>query len=313
MKFVDDRAWSDPDVPFTSMDVVTDDGARLHVRSYGSDDLPVIVFVHGHNARLEYWNPQINTLADRYRVVAYDQRGFGRSTVGERGVGTDAIAGDLEAVLAATVPADQRAVLVGHSFGGIAVLAWSKSYPDSVDKRVSAVLLANTIAERFHATSRLIPFAGHFAWIRRPIFHALGRMQRAVNPNPLVRFFFRFFWAPAANTRAADFLLRLSVGVNVTVSRAWSVALAGLKLTQGVSNLSVPTSVIVGSRDRAMPRVASARIADGLRETGNLHRFVEVKGVGHCTNVEALTVFNDEVVRLAVLRRGASQLAAESA
>ncbi|MCE5288858.1 MAG: alpha/beta hydrolase [Nocardiaceae bacterium] len=291
----------DPHIPFTSVEVVTDDGARLHVRTYGSADAPAIVLVHGHGGRVEYWNPQINALASQFRVVVYDQRGFGRSTMGTAGVDTPTLASDLEAVLAEALSAGDRAILVGHSFGGISVLAWAKRFPDHVSTRASAVLLANTIAERFHATSKLVPFAGRAAWIRRPLFRFLGRAQPSVPPNPVVRLVFRLMWVPAAGWRAVDFLLQLSVGVGMRVSSTWTAALSGLKLNEGVANLNVPTTVLVGSRDRATPPLASSRIADILRGTGHLHRFVELEGVGHCPNIETPELFDDEIRRLAAM------------
>mgnify|MGYP002653467218 CR=1 FL=1 len=53
---------------------VTDDGARLRVVHHGPADAPVLVLVHGWSCCVEYWNPQINALAERYHVIAYDQR-----------------------------------------------------------------------------------------------------------------------------------------------------------------------------------------------------------------------------------------------
>ena len=52
------------------------------------------------------------------RVITYDQRGHGRSTVGNLPLGPDVLADDLSAVLAATVREDKKAVIVGHSMGG---------------------------------------------------------------------------------------------------------------------------------------------------------------------------------------------------
>ncbi|MBF6339936.1 alpha/beta fold hydrolase [Nocardia abscessus] len=58
--------------------------------------------------------------------------------------GIEHLADDLHAVLTATVPGNQRAVIAGHSLGGIAVMAWAARHPDEVTARAAAVALVNT-------------------------------------------------------------------------------------------------------------------------------------------------------------------------
>ena len=106
--------------------VLTADGTRLNVVTYGPSareqaDRDVIVFVHGWTCTTEYWNPQLNHLlagssGDR-TVVAYDQRGHGRSELGTRKLSVDILGQDLDAVLSQVVPPGRKAVLVGHSMG----------------------------------------------------------------------------------------------------------------------------------------------------------------------------------------------------
>lgn len=163
--------FREPRVAYAATTVATHDGAQLHVRSYGSAFGQPIVLIHGFGCRIEYWNPQINALAAKYRVIAYDQRGLGRSTLGSDGVRPDVLGRDLAAVLDAVLAPGERAVLVGHSFGGITIMAWAQRFAAHA---VSAVLLANTIAERFSATTMLLPFADRYRHIRRPLITALA-------------------------------------------------------------------------------------------------------------------------------------------
>jgi pimeloyl-ACP methyl ester carboxylesterase len=53
---------------------------------------------------------------------------------------------DLDAVLEATVPAGRRAILVGHSMGGMTIMSWADQYREKVGTRVSAVVLVTTAA-----------------------------------------------------------------------------------------------------------------------------------------------------------------------
>src|SRR3546814_7423242 len=63
-------------------ELTTDDGAIINVRAYGPVDGDPIVLSHGWTCSTEFWYPQVNALAGEYRVITYDQRGHGRSTVG---------------------------------------------------------------------------------------------------------------------------------------------------------------------------------------------------------------------------------------
>ncbi|WP_158102180.1 alpha/beta fold hydrolase, partial [Streptomyces glaucescens] len=98
------------------------DGARLHVEVHGPESAPPVVLIHGWTCSTAFWAAQIRALAAGHRVIAYDQRGHGRSPA-SRSCSTDALADDLEAVLAATLAPGEKAVLAGHSMGGMTVLA----------------------------------------------------------------------------------------------------------------------------------------------------------------------------------------------
>ena len=91
------------------------DGTRLHVEEYGRADGPTVVLSHGWTCSTLFWAPVVRLLAGDYRVVAYDQRGHGRSSVPatREGYGTGVLADDLQAVMEAVLPEGERAVLVG--------------------------------------------------------------------------------------------------------------------------------------------------------------------------------------------------------
>jgi pimeloyl-ACP methyl ester carboxylesterase len=95
------------------------DGAETTVERWG-DRGPIVAGVHGLGASRLGWARIAEHLADRYRLVAYDQRGHGDSSVRgpmtfERGVR------DLEEVVASL--GEPVRALVGHSWGGAVVVA----------------------------------------------------------------------------------------------------------------------------------------------------------------------------------------------
>ena len=100
--------------------VRTSDGAELHVvETAGSASRP-IVLLHGVTLTSDIWHNQMGDLGGRFRVLALDWRGHGRSTVGGDGYGLEVLARDLRAVLEHFDLRD--AVLVGHSMGGMALM-----------------------------------------------------------------------------------------------------------------------------------------------------------------------------------------------
>lgn len=110
-------------------------GARFHVAEAGEG--PVIVLVHSGITDADMWDAQVEVLAVDRRVVTYDLRGFGRSTIPAAGY---AHHDDLLALL--DVLDVESATFVGASFGGEVVLAFAIEHPDRVD----ALVLVNTLA-----------------------------------------------------------------------------------------------------------------------------------------------------------------------
>src|SRR4051812_10197154 len=108
------------------VEVHSADGTRIHTEVFGPDDGYPIVLTHGITCSIRVWANQIADLSRDHKVIAYDHRGHGRSGVpplrGPRnGYGLDFLAADLDAVLAATLASGERAVIAGHSMGGIAI------------------------------------------------------------------------------------------------------------------------------------------------------------------------------------------------
>lgn len=107
-------------VPVEELSIRSADGIRLHVEVHGQSGAPTVVLAHGWTCSTAFWAPVIRQLADRYRVVAYDQRGHGHSEIPSSRVrySTRALAEDLSAVLARTVPAGRRPCSPGTAWAG---------------------------------------------------------------------------------------------------------------------------------------------------------------------------------------------------
>lgn len=171
-----------PVVPVTATD-----GVRLHVEV---DGLPVtsrrtptvtVVFCHGLALNDDSWHYQRRDLADIAedggRLVFWDQRGHGRSARGDGAHATiDQLGQDLDAVLAATAPKGP-VVLVGHSMGGMTIMALADQRPELFGDRVVAVALIATSPGRLAEVTFGVPAAAGRA-LRRAAPKALNALTK---------------------------------------------------------------------------------------------------------------------------------------
>jgi pimeloyl-ACP methyl ester carboxylesterase len=144
------------DQPFDSeLTVTAADGTDLHVEIVEpkhppttSATKPTIVFVHGFALDMGTFYFQRKALAEQgeHRLVFYDQPGHGRSGRLESGnYDIAALGKSLAAVLDETVP-DGHIILVGHSMGGMTIMAFAEQYPEWFGNRVTGVVLMSTSA-----------------------------------------------------------------------------------------------------------------------------------------------------------------------
>ena len=103
--------------PRRVLTAVSADGTRLNVEEYGRTDAPTVVLVHGWTCSTLFWAPMVRALSSDFRLIAYDQRGHGLSAAPatRKGYGTGVLADDLQAVLEAVLPDDERALLVSRN------------------------------------------------------------------------------------------------------------------------------------------------------------------------------------------------------
>nr|WP_245866074.1 alpha/beta hydrolase [Rhodococcus kyotonensis] len=282
--------------------VVTDDGAELHVRVYGDPDSPPIVFSHGWTCSADFWTPQINAFAENYQVIVYDQRGHGRSDVGTRLLGPDVLADDLADVLAATVTEDNKAVLVGHSMGGMSVMAWAGRYPEQVDTLVSAILLASTATDSLVRETTVIPLPNRFPRVPVPVGRVVLKSAVPLRPSSVTRQAIKYVsMAPSATPAEVAFCEKIVLECAPRTRGIWGAALSDLDIYEALSNMSVPTSVLVGTADRLTPPVHARRLADALDSHDHLSKLIELPGIGHMSSVEAIDDVNAEILRLRTL------------
>ncbi|OBG38060.1 alpha/beta fold hydrolase [Mycobacterium sp. E3198] len=266
------------------------DGTVLHAEVFGPSEGYPIVLTHGITCAIRAWAHQICDLSADYRVIAFDHRGHGRSGVPRRGgYSLKYLAADLDSVLEATLAPHERAVLAGHSMGGIAIAAWSALYRRRVNRRADAVALINTTTGDLVRQVKLLSAPPGLS------------QARVLAVRGLITAFGGFPLPPGARIPSRHVVAMLAVGRGADPGAARVVyelfaqtspvgrggcakmlvdALGSRHLD--LDGLTVPTLVIGSERDRLTPIGQSRRIA---RTAPNVVGLVELPG-GHCSMLE---------------------------
>ncbi|GGJ23565.1 alpha/beta fold hydrolase [Streptomyces brasiliensis] len=279
----------EPPAPARELTVVSADGARLHVEVHGPEDAPPVVLAHGWTCSTAFWAAQIRDLAADHRVIAYDQRGHGRSPASSACT-TGALADDLEAVLAHTLAPGEKAVIAGHSMGGMTVMAASGRA--CFREHAAAVLLCSTGSSRLVAEACVVPLrAGRVrTWVTGRI---LGSRAPLGPVTPVAKRILKYATMGAGSApHMVEACARIVHACPRAVRGAWAVVLDRLDLDHGVRELTVPTAVVAGTADRLTPPVHARALATALPACVGL---TELPGLGHMTPVEAPELVTAEI------------------
>ncbi len=286
--------------------VVADDGTRLHVEIDNVPGAPVtVVLVHGFTARLQEFALQRETLRGRARVVLYDQRGHGRSGWGDvRHATIDQLGRDLATVLSRHTPTGQ-VVLLGHSMGGMTVLAYARQHPEQFGTRVRGVFLLATSAgdlvvgglvgrlARVGKRLGLLPLWLWWLRVLAPLLQRLNRPGTRLGRAMIRRYLFGSDDAdPATVTLVQDLLEQAPL----TISAAFYPTFLAHDETAALPVLrAVPVTVLVGDSDRLTPAPHSRRMAEAIGPGAEL---VVVPGAGHSVNITRQSIVDEALLRL---------------
>lgn len=263
---------------------VTVDGTRIRYVEAGQG--PPVVLIHGLAASLYSWRYTIVPLAQAgFRVIAFDNRGFGFSDKPAQGYGNAMYVGVLFGLLDSLGVAD--AVLVGHSMGGAIAAEAALMRPDRVRGLVLVDAAGLGVRWPFMLRVARWPIVGAlFNGLRGR--SATARILKALyaDPSRITNQDVDQYYAPVAEPefgRSLRGVLR-------------EFRFDGLQGRLG--QIQTPTLVMWGAQDGLIPATVGHAMVSGLGHAA-LERFA---GVGHALPEEAPAVFNRAL--LTFLRRG---------
>ena len=262
-----------------------------------------VILLHGLLGDRDSWRRQTSHLTSRHpdiRVIAYDQRGHGRSGRGSVLSNTlGQLARDLDAVIDTTTPSG-HIVLVGHSMGAMAILQYLQHHQSRNTERITGVGLIATAAADItrHGLGRLLatPLAGGACAVAAHIPASVEALRttavRVTEP----------IWRPV--TKQAPTLAALISAPQLPILAGFLDSISHFDGTAAYRTLSrTPTLIMCGTVDRVTPPHHSAAIAAAVSAA----EVVDVPGAGHMLMLDRPDVVNDRLD--ALLKRVRRELA----
>lgn len=305
---LDGTGWSEPDG-----DGREPAGQRPGDERAGGGEPLTVVFCHGYCLNLDSWHFQRVALREGMRLVFWDQRSHGRSErsrsylAGEPAA-IDQLGGDLKAVIDAVAPTGPL-VLVGHSMGGMTVMALADQHPGLFRERVAAVALIDTLAGGWDEVNLGLPKVGAklFKKVAPGMVKLLGRQvdlveaTRRLGSDVAAVFYRRFSFGgrdvdPGVVRFAEQLLDATPIDV---VAEFYPVFEAHEKYEALAALRGLPALVMAGTKDLLTPATHSEAIAQRL--PGAVLDLVE--GAGHLLILERPELVDHQLARL--LRRAA--------
>ena len=287
--------------------VLADDGVPLHAEINGPDDAPVtVIFCHGYALNQGCWHYQRRDLGGIGRLVFWDQRGHGKSGRSSPDhVSIDQLGSDLHAVLMAVSPGPAPVVLVGHSMGGMTIMALAAQFPGLFGTKVIGVVLISTAASGVDPTvwlpgplqpvARLaaVPVLRGVSGGRRAAL--VERSRHAAGDLAFLCTKYIGFGDAQISPTLIDFLELMIRATPVNVIADFFLALRDhdKEAAQGVLG-RVPVVVLTGDRDRLVPSARTERLAAEIPGA----ELIRLPGAGHVVILERPDEVNEAITSL---------------
>jgi 3-oxoadipate enol-lactonase len=229
----------------------------------GPADAPPLVLSNSLGADLRMWDPQAETLAERFRLVRYDTRGHGGSPVPDGPYAIDHLGQDVLALLDHLEI--ERAHFAGLSLGGMTGMWLAINAPERLERLVLLCTSANLgPAETWRERAETVRAQGTEAVADAGVGRWLTERYRQEHP---------------------DIATRLRDMIAATPDAGYAACCAVIEhmdLTGGLAGISAPTLVIAGAQDPATPPEHAERIVAAVPDS----RLEVLDPAAHLANVE---------------------------
>lgn len=254
--------------------ITTKDNTSLYVKVWGTGR-PVIL-IHGWPLSADSWDTQAMALAKNgFQAIAYDRRGFGRSSQPWTGYEYDTLADDLAAVIEQTGARD--AALVGFSMGGGEVARYLSRHSG---KSVRKVALVSSVVPYLLKTD------SNPDGVDQSVFDKMAEQMQADRAAFFAAFFKQFYGVGVISHPVSQEVLEWSRAVAMQASLKATLdcakAFATTDFRPDLPAFTVPTLIIHGTSDKTVPIEATGRAAHKAITQSQL---IEYDGAPHGLSV----------------------------
>ncbi len=261
--------------------VTTADGTKLWTVTMGSGARTVFM-AHGYGITSREWNVIADKLlAQGYKLIAFDQRGHGKSTIGSQGISSAAMASDTKTLLEHFNLKD--IILLAHSMGTFLSITFLLTYPDVAQRLKAAVLMSSFAGDIFNGSpqSRL-----------QITLINLGLMKYILGSQSMgaVLFGATLFGDNPSYAGVRVFLEDIRSN-DLTKLVPILQAFGHENNYSKVASISVPITVICGRKDKTTPPWHTEKLASTIPNA----RVAWIEGAGHVLNWESPDVVVEAV------------------
>ncbi|MBW2085777.1 MAG: alpha/beta hydrolase [Deltaproteobacteria bacterium] len=240
-----------------------------------------VVFLHGYTGSVEDWQNQIPVVSQKYKAIAVDHRGHGKSEAltSEEDYSVKIFSEDVNALLNAL--GIDRCCLVGHSMGGFMSLQFVLDHPEAV----KALVLVDTSSGSWDLPPGYAKLRAKLDELaRNEGLEAAFEYDAANNPMRIER----FQKHPELREISRQKVLNTSVDGYIYVARTFR---KWPPVTDRLNEIKAPTLVFWGEEDTAFTEASQV-----LKGNISQAELVTVPGVGHSPHEEAPEVFNEALM-----------------
>jgi pimeloyl-ACP methyl ester carboxylesterase len=242
-----------PELQGVTHEYVSAGGLRMHVALAGPADAPPLLLVHGWPQNWWSWRHVIPPLAERFRVIAPDLRGFGWSEAPDEGYDKEQLAGDLLALLDALEL--ERVTWIGHDWGAWSGFLAALRAPERIERMLALCIPHLWVKPNLGLLAVMLSYQG-------PISMPFVGERVA---DPMVRRILQFgrFGEPLEAADVEIFARHIPPAVTVAMYRTF-LTRELLPLARGRyahAQLQVPTTLILGRSDAVSRGVAEGAVA----------------------------------------------------
>lgn len=270
------------------------DGIELYYEEHGDPAAPPVLLIMGFMMNAGAWAPQVEALAPRYRVIAFDNRGSGRSAQPPGPYTMRQFVADTAAVLDAAGIASAH--VIGVSMGGMIAQQFALAHPTRVR---SLVLMATTPGgphsfgyDAIAENARLLDDA--------------SSIEEANTPERLSEFALQLFTPAFLQAPAAGFAQMVGSTMQHPSTldglRGQMAAIVGHDVYDRLGEIRVPTLVLTGSDDTLVDARNSPLIAQRI-DGAQLHEF---PGLRHGFSAERPDEVNATILEFLARQRAAA-------